>query len=237
MHLKEILGRKEAGMATILVVDDEPHIVELARLYLSNDGYTVLCAHDGLEATETVEKRRPDLVVLDIMLPKMDGWEVCRRLRQTGNTVPIIMLTARGEDVDRIVGLELGADDYMVKPFNPRELVARVKAVLRRSEGRAPVTKVLRLEGLEIDRERREARVAGQELKLRTKEFDLLLAFAEHPGFVFTRDQLLDRVWDYDFAGGTRTVDVHVARLRDKLAGSRVRIETIWNVGYKLVPE
>lgn len=224
-------------MDTILVVDDEPHIVELASLYLSNDGFTVLSAHDGLEALRTIEERRPNLVVLDIMLPKVDGWDVCRRLRQKGNNVPIIMLTARGEDVDRIVGLELGADDYMVKPFNPRELVARVKAVLRRSEGKAPVTRVLRLGNLEIDRERREVRVAGQELKLRTKEFDLLVAFAEHPGFVFSRDQLLERVWDYSFAGGTRTVDVHVARLRDKLQGCQVRIETIWNVGYKLVQE
>jgi len=224
-------------MDTVLVVDDEPHIVELASLYLSNDGFTVLSAHDGLEALRMIEERRPDLVVLDIMLPKMDGWDVCRRLRQEGNNVPIIMLTARGEDVDRIVGLELGADDYVVKPFNPRELVARVKAVLRRSEDKAPVTKVLRLGNLEIDRGRREARVAGQELKLRTKEFDLLVAFAERPGFVFSRDQLLERVWGYGFAGGTRTVDVHVARLRDKLKGSQVRIETIWNVGYKLVQE
>jgi DNA-binding response OmpR family regulator len=224
-------------MDTILVVDDEPRIVELAGLYLRNDGYTVLSAHDGLSALRMIEERRPDLVVLDIMLPKMDGWEVCRRLRQGNNNVPIIMLTARGEDVDRIVGLELGADDYMVKPFNPRELVARVKAVLRRSEGAASGTKVLQLANLEIDRHRREAHVAEQELKLRKKEFDLLVAFAERPGFVFSRDQLLDHVWNYDFAGGTRTVDVHVARLRDKLKGSGVRIETVWNVGYKLVEE
>ncbi len=224
-------------MDTILVVDDEPRIVELAGLYLRNDGYTVLSAHDGLSALRMIEERRPDLVVLDIMLPKMDGWEVCRRLRQGNNNVPIIMLTARGEDVDRIVGLELGADDYVVKPFNPRELVARVKAVLRRSEGAASGTKVLKLANLEIDRHRREAHVAQQELKLRKKEFDLLVAFAERPGFVFSRDQLLDHVWNYDFAGGTRTVDVHVARLRDKLKGSGVRIETVWNVGYKLVEE
>ncbi len=224
-------------MDTILVVDDEPRIVELAGLYLRNDGYSVLSAHDGLSALRMIEERRPDLVVLDIMLPKMDGWEVCRRLRQGNNNVPIIMLTARGEDVDRIVGLELGADDYVVKPFNPRELVARVKAVLRRSEGAASGTKVLKLANLEIDRHRREAHVAEQELKLRKKEFDLLVAFAERPGFVFSRDQLLDHVWNYDFAGGTRTVDVHVARLRDKLKGSGVRIETVWNVGYKLVEE
>ncbi len=224
-------------MTTILVVDDERNIVELACLYLRNDGYTVLSAHDGLEALDTIRERCPDLVVSDIMLPQMNGWEVCRRLRQDSNDVPIIMLTARSEDVDKIVGLELGADDYMVKPFNLRELVARVKAVLRRSEGTAKTTKVLRLGELEINRERREVRVAGRELELRAKEFDLLLAFAEHPGFVFGREQLLDHVWGYGFAGGTRTVDVHVARLRDKLAGSGVYIETIWNVGYKLVQE
>jgi len=223
-------------MATILVVDDEPHIVELASLYLQNDGYSVISAADGLAALQMAEERRPDLVVLDIMLPKIDGWEVCRRLRQGSNDVPIIMLTARGEDVDRIVGLELGADDYMVKPFNPRELVARVKAVLRRAaEGPAPAGEVLRIAQLEIAADRREVRIAGQDVRLRTKEFDLLLALAERPGFVLSRDQLLERVWNYDYAGGTRTVDVHIARLRDKLEGSGVRIETVWNVGYKLV--
>jgi len=218
-------------------VDDEQHIVELARLYLSNDGYNVLSANDGLQALEIIQERHPDLIVLDIMLPIMDGWELCRRLRQSGDDVPIIMLTARGEDVDRVVGLELGADDYVVKPFNPRELVARVKAVLRRSEGRAQVAKVLRLGDLEMARERREVHIAEREIKLRPKEFDLLFAFVEHPGFVFSRDQLLEHVWGYDFAGGTRTVDVHVSRLRDKLAGSGVSIETIWGIGYKLIQE
>ncbi len=222
-------------MATILVVDDEQHIVELARLYLSNDGYTVLSASDGQQALEMTHTHNPDLIVLDIMLPKVDGWEVCRRLRQDGNNVPIIMLTARGEDVDKIVGLELGADDYIVKPFNPRELVARVKAVLRRSQDKASTGRVLRLGNLEIAREQREVRVAGHVVKLRAKEFDLLLALAEHPGFVFSREQLLDHVWGYNFAGGTRTVDVHIARLRDKLAGSGIKIETVWGVGYKLV--
>jgi DNA-binding response OmpR family regulator len=224
-------------MDSILVVDDEPHIVELASLYLRNDGYKVISAGDGLQALQLIEERRPDLVVLDIMLPKLDGWEVCRQLRQGGNDVPIIMLTARSEDVDRIVGLELGADDYMVKPFNPRELVARVKAVLRRTEGQAATGELLRIGQLEIAADRREVRIAGADVRLRTKEFDLLLALAERPGFVFSRDQLLDRVWNYDYAGGTRTVDVHVARLRDKLEGSGVRIETVWNIGYKLVEE
>jgi DNA-binding response OmpR family regulator len=224
-------------MYTILVVDDEPHIVELATLYLKNDGYNVISTDHGPAALRLIEERRPDLVVLDIMLPEIDGWEVCRRLRQGGNDVPIIMLTARGEDVDRIVGLELGADDYMVKPFNPRELVARVRAVLRRAEGQAPIAEVLRIARLEIDAARREVHIAGEDVRLRTKEFDLLLALAERPGFVFSRDQLLDRVWNYDYAGGTRTVDVHIARLRDKLEGSGLRIETVWNVGYKLVEE
>jgi len=224
-------------MATILIVDDEPHIVELASLYLSNDGYSTLSAHDGIQALELIRKHHPDLVILDIMLPQLDGWEVCRRLRQDDDNVPIIMLTARGEDVDRIVGLELGADDYVIKPFNPRELVARVKAVLRRSESQFPAHRVLRLAGLEIDREAREVRAAGQVIELRAKEFDLLAAFAERPGFVFSRDQLLDHVWGYSFGGATRTVDVHVARLRNKLKNSGVRIETVWNVGYKLIEE
>lgn len=224
-------------MAQILIVDDEPHIVELASLYLKNDGYSTLNAHNGTQALKMIKEHHPDLVVLDIMLPELDGWEVCRRLRQDGDNVPIIMLTARGEDVDKIVGLELGADDYVTKPFNPRELVARVKAVLRRAQSEQPVRRLLRLGQLEIDREGREARIAGEELELRTKEFDLLLTFAEHPGLVFNRDQLLERVWGYSFGGGTRTVDVHIARLRDKLQNSGVRIETIWNVGYKLVEE
>lgn len=224
-------------MAQILIVDDEPHIVELASLYLKNDGYSTLNAHNGAQALKMIKEHHPDLVVLDIMLPELDGWEVCRRLRQEGDNVPIIMLTARGEDVDKIVGLELGADDYVTKPFNPRELVARVKAVLRRAQSEQPVRRLLRLGQLEIDREGREARTAGEELELRTKEFDLLLTFAEHPGLVFNRDQLLERVWGYSFGGGTRTVDVHIARLRDKLQNSGVRIETIWNVGYKLVEE
>jgi len=226
-----------AQVDTILVVDDDRHIAELARLYLSGEGYAVIRAQDGEEALKLAQQRSPNLLLLDIMLPKLDGWEVCRRLRRAGNQVPIIMLTARGDDVDRIVGLELGADDYVVKPFNPRELVARVKAVLRRTEGEAPSEKVLRVGRLEIYPERREARVAGRELSLRAKEFDLLSAFAERPGFVFSRERLLEHVWGFDFTGETRTVDVHVARLRDKLADNGVMIVTVWNVGYKLVEE
>ncbi len=224
-------------MAQILIVDDEPRIVELARLYLENSGHSTLNAHTGTQALRLIEEHHPDLVVLDIMLPELDGWEVCRLLRQEGDSTPIIMLTARTEDVDRIVGLELGADDYMTKPFNPSELVARVNAVLRRAAIQQPIRSLLRVGQLELDRQGHEARIRGEKLELRAKEFDLLRTFAEHPGLVFNRDQLLERVWGYSFAGGTRTVDVHVARLRHKLRNSGLRIETIWNVGYKLVEE
>ncbi|MBI3287780.1 MAG: response regulator transcription factor [Chloroflexi bacterium] len=227
-------------MATILVVDDEENIVELARLYLSQEGYRVVSAGDGRRALELAQAERPDLVVLDLMLPEVDGYEVCRQLRRQSD-VPIIMLTARGEDVDRIVGLEMGADDYMVKPFNPRELVARVRAVLRRGPGQAaealPETRghLVRVGDLEIDVDRREARLGDDKLDLRLKEFDLLLDLAEHKEMVLTREKLLERVWGYDYAGDTRTVDVHVAQLRKKLSAGQVSIETVRGVGYRLV--
>jgi DNA-binding response OmpR family regulator len=223
-------------MATVLVVDDETNIVELVELYLGKEGFQVISAGDGNEALQKVEARQPDLVILDIMLPGLDGWEVCRRLRHK-SAVPIIMLTARGDDVDKVVGLELGADDYVVKPFNPRELVARVKAVLRRYEAGLKPTKAISLRQLHVDRERREVRVKGQLVSLRTKEFDLLLTFAENRGIVLTREQLIGLVWGFDFLGDSRTVDVHVAHLRDKIEGSGVVIETVWGVGYKLVVE
>ena len=219
---------------TILVVDDEKNIVELARLYLEDAGYVVESAYDGAEALAKIRSLRPALVVLDLMLPKIDGWEVCRRVRATSD-VPIIMLTARSEDVDKIVGLELGADDYLTKPFNPRELVARVRAVLRRYERAAKPTRAIHIGQMTIDPARREVTVAGKPIKLRAKEFDLLLALAQHRGLVLSRNQLLDLVWGYDFYGSTRTVDVHIARLREKLAGSGVVIETVRGVGYKLV--
>ncbi|RME46159.1 MAG: DNA-binding response regulator, partial [Chloroflexi bacterium] len=203
-------------MTTILVVDDEQNIIDLAEMYLVKEGYHVLRAGDGEEALVTIQRERPDLVVLDIMLPKMDGWEVCRQLRSKSDSTPVIMLTARDEDVDKIVGLEMGADDYMTKPFNPRELVARVKAVLRRSEWTEQVAgKSISIGDVVIDPERREVTVAGQLVPLRAKEFDLLAHFARHPGLVLSRDQLLDAVWGYDFYGDTRTVDVHVAHLRN----------------------
>jgi DNA-binding response OmpR family regulator len=219
----------------VLVVDDEPNIVELARMYLEKEGYRVESASDGATALEQIQTHEPALIVLDLMLPELDGFEVCRRTRAKSD-VPIIMLTARDEDVDKIVGLELGADDYLTKPFNPRELVARVKAILRRSEGSSrPNEKPLHVADLTIDPARREVSVAGEPIALRAKEFDLLRAFAENKGIVLTREQLLNKVWGYDFYGETRTVDVHVAHLRKRLKGSRVSIETLTGVGYKLV--
>lgn len=224
---------------TVLLVDDEPNIIELARMYLEQDGYTVIAANDGQAALDRIAVDPPDLVVLDLMLPHVDGWDVCKRVRAKSD-LPIIMLTARDEDIDKIVGLELGADDYMTKPFNPRELVARVKAILRRTnsvprEGEADAP--IRIADLHIDPARREARVGETILHLRAKEFDLLKTLAEHQGLVLSRDQLLDLVWGFDFPGQTRTVDVHVAHLRARLetAASRITIETVWAVGYKLI--
>jgi DNA-binding response OmpR family regulator len=219
---------------TILVVDDEANIIELAKMYLQNEGYVVESARDGREALTKIKSLQPALVVLDLMLPEVDGWDVCRQVRADSD-VPIIMLTARSDDVDKIVGLELGADDYLTKPFNPRELVARVKAVLRRYEKSAAPTKPIHLGQVTIDPQRREVSMGGQQADLRTKEFDLLWALAEHQGIVLSRDQLLDLVWGYDYYGETRTVDVHIAHLRDKLEGSDVSIETVWGIGYKLV--
>ncbi len=220
---------------TILVVDDEKHIVQLTRLYLTNEGYRVETATTGREALEKARALAPDLIILDLMLPEIDGWEVCRQLRRESD-VPIIMLTARSDDVDKIVGLELGADDYVAKPFNPRELVARVRAVLRRAT-RAVSERVLTVGDVRIDLGRREVTVAGRPITLRTKEFDLLAAFARHAGLVLDRETLLRLVWGYDFLGDSRTIDVHVTWLREKLAGSQVRIQTVRGVGYKLVVE
>jgi two-component system, OmpR family, alkaline phosphatase synthesis response regulator PhoP len=222
-------------METILLVDDEPSIVSLAKMYLEREGFHVEFAGDGLVALETVEKLRPALVVLDVMLPGADGFDVCRRLRGAGNQVPIIMLTARDEDIDKILGLELGADDYLTKPFNPRELVARVKAILRRTDHPAVSDAApLRFADLTIDPARHEASLNGLPISLRTQEFDLLLTLAGQPGRVFTREQLLEKAWGFDFYGQTRTVDVHIAQLRKRLAGSAVKIETVTGVGYKL---
>jgi DNA-binding response OmpR family regulator len=219
---------------TILVVDDERHIVELAQMYLEQSGFSVESANDGQGALTRARHLRPALVVLDLMLPGLDGWEVCRLLRAESD-VPIIMLTARTDDVDRIVGLELGADDYVTKPFNPRELVARVRAVLRRYQKSVRPDLTVTVGKLTIDPTSREAHLGDQVLSLRPKEFDLLLAMAEHRGLVMSREQLLDLVWGYDFPGGTRTVDAHVSHLRSRLDGSDVAIETLRGIGYKLV--
>lgn len=221
----------------ILVVDDEANIVQLARLYLEREGFTVQAVADGRAALQALEANPQSLVVLDVMLPEVDGFEVCRRLRAENNPVAILMLTARDEDFDKILGLELGADDYMTKPFNPRELVARVKAILRRGERiqDAQTEGMLQAGDLLVDTGRREVRVNGALVELRTQEFEVLLVLARRPGQVFSREKLLELAWGYDFYGQTRTVDVHVAQLRRKLAASRTRIETITGVGYKLV--
>ena len=219
---------------TILVVDDEQNIIELAKLYLEQAGFRVESANTGKAALDKVKAIDPALMVLDLMLPEIDGFEVCRRVRTSSN-IPIIMLTARDEDIDKIVGLEIGADDYMTKPFNPRELVARVKAILRRSEQAATPGKAIRIGDLTIDPARREVTVAGQPIDVRTKEFDCLLTLAENKGIVLSREKLLEIAWGYDFAGQTRTVDVHVAHLRKKISHSTAQIETVTGVGYKLV--
>ena len=220
-------------MTTILLVDDEKNIIELERLYLEKEGYQIETANDGHSALAKFRAIKPAAVILDLMLPGVDGWEVCRRIRQESD-VPIIMLTARDQDIDKIVGLELGADDYLTKPFNPRELVARVKAIFRRA---SPVPKTQRLSvgDLTMDLDRREVTVGKRQLDLRAKEFDLLAVFSQNPGIVLTRERLLEIAWGYDFAGETRTVDVHVAHLRKKLANAKTQIETVSGVGYKLV--
>ena len=219
----------------ILLVDDEPSIIQLARMYLEREGFRVQAVGDGEAALEAVAGQRPALIVLDVMLPKLDGFEVCRQLRAKDDPVAILMLTARDEDIDKILGLELGADDYLTKPFNPRELVARVKAILRRDRKASADDKPISLGDLTIDPARRETRLADRTLDLRTQEFDLLLTLAEQPGRVFTREQLLQQAWGFDFYGQTRTVDVHIAHLRKKMDGGSVKIETVTGVGYKLV--
>jgi DNA-binding response OmpR family regulator len=220
----------------VLVVDDEDHIVELARIYLTREGYEVEGVGDGSQALARFAQIKPDLVVLDIMLPGADGLEICKEIRKQSQ-VPIIMLTARDEVTDKVVGLEVGADDYLTKPFHPQELVARAKALLRRARLEPDAPKLIRAGKLEVDLERHEVRHELAKIQLRPKEFDLLTLLARHPGRVFQRSELLDLVWGYDFPGYTRTVDVHVQQLREKLAAAGVKepsIETVWGVGYRL---
>jgi DNA-binding response OmpR family regulator len=221
---------------TILVVEDESSIASFVSLYLKNAGYTVRTASSGSQALSLAASEKPALIVLDLMLPDIDGIEVCKRIRQDSD-VPILMLTARDEDVDKIIGLEVGADDYLTKPFNPRELVARIKSVLRRAapERRERESETIQHGELFIDAGRREVNVGDEEIQLAPKEFDLLWELLDHRGLVLTRDQLLERVWGYTFAGDTRTVDVHVRQLRRKL-GEASPIVTVWGVGYKVAP-
>jgi DNA-binding response OmpR family regulator len=227
----------EPTRGSILVVDDEPTIAEVVARYLERAGYETRTAADGPRAVAAAMSRRPDLVVLDIMLPGLDGLEVMRRLQEdAGTRVPVILLTAKGEESDRLVGLRQGADDYVVKPFSPLELVARVDAVLRRADGGRDAEEALRVSDLEIDPATRTVVVSGRHADLTAREFDLLLFLARHPGQVFSRDQLMDRVWQFSFYTDTTTVTVHIRRLRAKIeadASNPQWIQTVWGVGYR----
>jgi len=219
--------------AAVVVVEDDPNIADLVALYLRDAGFRVHPADTGEAGLEAVRSRRPNLVILDVGLPgRLDGLEVCRELRATTD-IPVILLTARDAEIDRVLGLELGADDYVTKPFSPRELVARVKAVLRRAEGAGRTSTVVSVGEVEVDAGRREARVAGRPVALATREFDLLEHLARHRGLALSRRQLLDGVWGPDWVGDERTVDVHVRQLRRKL-GDALLLDTVWGVGYRL---
>ena len=220
-------------MPRILVVDDEQNILELVKLYLNREGYQVETLDHGRDSLSKTLQFNPDLVILDLMLPDMDGFEVCRQIRNKSK-IPILLLTARREDVDKIVGLEMGADDYLTKPFNPRELVARIKAILRRCQTGQISNQSIELNKLRINLTGHEVSINNIPLQLRTKEFALLAAFAQNLGTVFSREKLLEEVWGFDFYGETRTVDVHINHIREKLAGSGVNIETLRGIGYKM---
>ena len=221
---------------TIVVVEDDPNIADLVDMYLRREGFRVLQANDGTAGWDIVSRERPRLVILDVGLPgEVDGLELCRRLRAAPGRagLPVLMLTARDGEVDRVLGLELGADDYVTKPFSPRELVARVKAILRRTDGPREAPEVIVMGDVEVDKRRREARVGGDVVPLATREFDLLQYLAENPGLALSRQQLLDAVWGPDWYGDERTVDVHVRQLRKKL-GDALPLATVWGVGYRL---
>lgn len=229
------------SMGKILVVDDDINICELLRLYIEKEGYTVVIANDGGQAVQKFKSENPDLIMLDIMLPVLDGWQVCREVRKTSQC-PIIMLTAKGEVFDKVLGLELGADDYVVKPFETKEIVARIKAVLRRTNGgneqiAMPESsrKEVRYDKLVINLTNYELKVNGEQIDTPPKEMELIYHLASNPNRVFTRDQLLDEVWGFDYYGDSRTVDVHVKRLREKLEGvsDKWALKTVWGVGYK----
>lgn len=222
----------------VLIVDDEANICELIRLYVEKEGYSAIIATDGARAVEKFTEEKPDIVLLDIMLPVKDGWQVCREIRAVSDT-PIIMLTAKGETFDKVLGLELGADDYIVKPFEPKELIARMKAVLRRVETHpAPQQEAsgeLVFDGLRIGRETYEIYLDGKKIEMPPKEFELLYFLAKNKNRVYTRDQLLDEIWGYEFFGDSRTVDVHIKRIREKIEseGKNWQLKTVWGVGYK----
>ena len=219
----------------IMVVDDDPNIRELVRLYLEKEGFEVTCAERGDEAVKMFRATPPNLMLLDVMLPGMDGWQVCREVRKISN-IPIIMLTAKDETFDKVLGLELGADDYIVKPFDMKELVARIKAVIRRFQAADAPEKELVFPGLTINISQYTVTYMGKPLEMPPREIELFYFLASHPGMVFTREQLLEQVWGYDYFGDSRTVDVHVKRLREKLSGGEElgwQIKTVWGVGYK----
>lgn len=218
----------------IMIVDDDPNISQLIKLYLEKEGYKTECYLDGISCLEAFRNNPPNLVILDIMLPGMDGWEVCKNIRKISD-IPIIMLTAKGETFDKVLGLELGADDYIVKPFDPKELMARVKAVLRRSMGTNEDGQIVSYPNLTINISDYTVTLKGENIECPPKELELLYFLASHPNKVFTREQLLEQVWGYDFYGDSRTVDVHIKRLREKLKidDSNWSIKTVWGVGYK----
>jgi len=224
------------ALEKILVVDDDINICELLRIYLEKEGYTVILAHDGEKGIEKFNATKPDVILLDIMLPVMDGWQVCREIRKKSN-VPILMVTAKSETFDKVLGLELGADDYIVKPFDAKEVVARIKAVYRRAGQTAPETesKEVSYDKLQVNMTRYELKVDGKVLDTPPKELELLFYLASNPNRVYTRDQLLDEVWGFEYYGDSRTIDVHIKRLREKLEGVSEKwvLKTVWGVGYK----
>lgn len=219
----------------VLIVDDDEHIVELIKLYMDKEGFDTVTANNGKKAVELFKSEAPAIVILDVMMPEMDGWQVCREIRRVSN-IPIIMLTAKGETFDKVLGLELGADDYMVKPFEPKELLARVKAVLRRSDTKeSNAEKEIVFHNLTINLSNYELKINGNIVEVPPKELELLYFLASNPNRVFTREQLLEEVWGFDYFGDSRTVDVHIKRLREKLEGVEAnwQLKTVWGVGYK----
>lgn len=220
----------------ILIVDDEPNIIELVAFHLQKEGYQVITADNGLKALKAAEKEQPDFIILDVMLPEMDGFEVCKSLRARQNNTPVLMLTAKDDEISKVLGLEIGADDYLVKPFSTRELIARIKTIFRRLKPKTNQAALLKYHDLTIDLNKYQASVNEAVLTLTAKEFELLTVLVRNPGKVFTRDTLLDQLWGYSYYGDTRTVDVHIRRLRQKLEPYKLdtAIETVRGVGYKL---